>query len=149
MNTTRTTGGSSEASPAAQYGVDGFVVIRNVFSAEDVAELDAESWRLLARRDLIDSNNLRCRWQNHCDSGECRFDCFDPVIDLSPACARVARDQRILDEVSALYSEHACLFKDKLIFKMPGAASCSAVSRPNSVLTTRSSSSTTRRWSYR
>lgn len=33
----------------------------------------------------------------------------------------MARDQRILDIVSALYGEEACLFKDKLIYKPPGA----------------------------
>jgi ectoine hydroxylase-related dioxygenase (phytanoyl-CoA dioxygenase family) len=34
---------------------------------------------------------------------------------------RAARDRRILDIVGALYGEEACLFKDKLIFKPPGA----------------------------
>ena len=70
--------------------------------------------------DLIDTNNIRCRWQNHVETGECRFDCFDPVIDLSEACERTARDPRLLEIVGALYGEPACLFKDKLIFKPPG-----------------------------
>ena len=33
----------------------------------------------------------------------------------------IARDPRILDAVAELYGEPACLFKDKLIFKPPGA----------------------------
>jgi len=110
-----------DAAHVAQYHADGFLVVRQVFPAERIEELDAEAQRLYARSDLIDSNNIRCRWQNHVDTGECRFDCFDPVIDLSDACARTARDPKLLEIVSALYGEPACLFKDKLIFKPAGA----------------------------
>lgn len=109
-----------DATRKAQYHAEGFVVIRRVFSAAHIAELDAEAIRLRQRQDLIDQDNIRCRWQNDADSGECRFDCFDPVIDLSAACERVARDRRLLDIVGTLYDEPACLFKDKLIFKSPG-----------------------------
>jgi hypothetical protein len=69
-------------------------------------------------RIFIDTDNIRCRWQDDLD-GVCRFDCFDPVVDLSDACARVPRDPRLLAIVSSLYGEPACLFKDKLIFKAP------------------------------
>jgi len=46
---------------------------------------------LLGRTDLIDVRNLRCRWQPRCSDGECLFETFDPVIDLAPVCARLAR----------------------------------------------------------
>jgi ectoine hydroxylase-related dioxygenase (phytanoyl-CoA dioxygenase family) len=108
------------AAQTASYHADGFLVVRGVFAADRIAELDAEAVRLLARRDLIDQDNIRCRWQNDADTGECRFDCFDPVIDLSPVCERIARDPRLLDLIGTLYGEPACLFKDKLIFKSPG-----------------------------
>ena len=75
---------------------------------------------LPSRTDLIDTNNIRCRWQDDVNTGECRFDCFDPVIDLSDACERAARDPALLEIVGALYGEPACLFKDKLIFKPAG-----------------------------
>jgi ectoine hydroxylase-related dioxygenase (phytanoyl-CoA dioxygenase family) len=114
---TRTATGPIDAAQVAQYHADGFLVVRRVFSAERIAELEAEAQRLFARSDLIDSNNIRCRWQNHVETGECRFDCFDPVVDLSDACDRAARDPKLLEIVSALYGEPACLFKDKLIFK--------------------------------
>jgi ectoine hydroxylase-related dioxygenase (phytanoyl-CoA dioxygenase family) len=104
-----------------QYHRDGFLVLRQVFSSGEIAALEAEAGRLFARKDLIDSDNIRCRWQNHADTGECRFDCFDPVIDLSPVFEKLARDGRIIGPVSALCGERACLFKDKLIFKPPGA----------------------------
>ena len=43
------------------------------------------------------------------------------MIDLSPAIRAVAVDPRILDLLGEFYGEAACLFKDKLIFKPPGA----------------------------
>lgn len=104
-----------------QYHEDGFITLRGIFAPDEMAALRAEADRLFARADLIDSDNLRCRWQNHVETGECRFDCFDPVIDLSPMFEKLARDSRILDAVSALYEEQAFLFKDKLIFKPAGA----------------------------
>lgn len=105
----------------AQYRADGFLVLPGVFSSGEAAELQEEAGRLFQRTDLIDSDNIRCRWSNHHETSECRFDCFDPVIDLSPLCARIARDARIINAVSALYGERAHLFKDKLIFKPAGA----------------------------
>jgi 2-aminoethylphosphonate dioxygenase len=121
--TTTTTPPSLRPSEAqiCQYHDDGFLVLRGVFSAEEAGELAAEAERLFARTELIEINNIRCRWQNHVETGECRFDCFDPVIDIGPVCARIARDPRLFDAVGALYGEPACLFKDKLIFKPPGA----------------------------
>jgi hypothetical protein len=102
------------------YHDKGFLVLRAVFSHEDVEQLADEAAMIFARTDLIDKNNIRCRWKNNIDTDECSFDCFDPVIDLGPVCARVARDPRIMRAVGALYGETACLFKDKLIFKQPG-----------------------------
>jgi 2-aminoethylphosphonate dioxygenase len=104
-----------------RYHEDGFMTVRGLFAPDEMAALRAEADHLFARTDLIDSDNVRCRWQNHVDTGECRFDCFDPVIDLSPTFEKLARDQRIMEVVSALYGEQAFLFKDKLIFK-PAAA---------------------------
>jgi ectoine hydroxylase-related dioxygenase (phytanoyl-CoA dioxygenase family) len=110
-----------DAAQVAQYQADGFLVVRQVFGPDRIAELEAEADRLRSRLDLIDPGNIRCRWQNHVTTGECRFDCFDPVIDLSAACERTARDPKLLEIVGALYGEPACLFKDKLIFKPAGA----------------------------
>lgn len=117
---TQTAAATIDAAQIAQYHIDGFVVVRNVFAVERVIELQAEAEQLCQRLDLIDTDNIRCRWQNEVDTGECRFDCFDPVIDLSDVCARAARDPRLLEIVGRLYGEPACLFKDKLIFKAPG-----------------------------
>src|SRR5579862_3870025 len=104
-----------------QYQSDGYIIVRQVFSDEEMAALSEEANRLLRLRDLIDVNNVRCRWQDHVETKECRFDCFDPVIDLSDVFDRAARDERLFDIVAGLYGEPACLFKDKLIYKPPGA----------------------------
>jgi ectoine hydroxylase-related dioxygenase (phytanoyl-CoA dioxygenase family) len=117
---TQAGGGTTDTADAARYRADGYLVVRQVFAADRIAELDAEAVRLRQRTDLIDPDNIRCRWQDDVDTGECRFDCFDPVIDLSAVCERTARDPRLLDIVGTLYGEPACLFKDKLIFKAPG-----------------------------
>jgi 2-aminoethylphosphonate dioxygenase len=106
---------------AEQYHADGFLILRGIFNRAEMGEMDAEAARLFQRRDLIDQDNIRCRWQNCATTGECRFDCFDPIIDLSPVFARVARDERILSTMARLFGEPAFLFKDKLIFKPPGA----------------------------
>ncbi len=103
------------------YEESGFVVVRGIFAADEMARLSSAADRLLARSDLIDKQNLRCRFQGNCSGGECLFETFDPVIDLCPAIREVAVDPRLLDLLGELYGEAACLFKDKLIFKPPGA----------------------------
>jgi ectoine hydroxylase-related dioxygenase (phytanoyl-CoA dioxygenase family) len=106
------------------YDRDGFVVVRGVFSGQEMAAIAAEADQLLQRTDLIHADNIRCRWQPHVETDACLFETFDPVIDLAPACAALARDERLLSLVSALYGERGYLFKDKLIWKPPGAKGC-------------------------
>jgi len=103
------------------YHDHGFLILRGVFTAEEIAALAAEAQTLLSRTELIDTQNLRCRWQTHVETEECIFDCFDPVIDIGPVCRYFAYDQRIIRPLEAIYDDTAHLFKDKLIFKRPGA----------------------------
>jgi ectoine hydroxylase-related dioxygenase (phytanoyl-CoA dioxygenase family) len=111
---------SASSDARTRYERDGFLIARGFFGPDRVAALAADAEALRQRTDLIDLNNTRCRWQNDAVTGECRFDCFDPVIDLSEACAGVARDPALLALIADAYGEPACLFKDKLIFKSPG-----------------------------
>lgn len=105
-----------------QYCRDGFLVCRQLFDAVDMAEYAAEAQRLLVESlQLVDRNNLRCRFMPHFESGEPLFEVFDPVCDLSPTFARLAADRRLLAIVEAIYGEAASLFKEKLIYKPPGA----------------------------
>jgi hypothetical protein len=105
-----------------EYRQSGFIVRRGTFAAEEIAELTAETNRLLTERgDLIDPYNLRCRFMPHVDTGEKLFEVFDPVNDISPVCARITSDDRLLGMVESIMGEPACVFKEKLIFKPPGA----------------------------
>jgi ectoine hydroxylase-related dioxygenase (phytanoyl-CoA dioxygenase family) len=104
-----------------QWREDGFVVLREFFPVTATTAAADEAEELLTRhRAMIDPNNLRCRYQPNVATGRSVFECFDPVIDLSLACHRIALDARLLAALGDLYGEPACLFKDKLIFKPPG-----------------------------
>jgi ectoine hydroxylase-related dioxygenase (phytanoyl-CoA dioxygenase family) len=111
---------SAPSDTRVRYERDGFPIARHVFGPDRIAALAADAERLRQRTDLIDTNNIRCRWQDDAVTGECRFDCFDLVIDLSDACAGAARDPALLALVADAYGEPGCLFKNKLIFKSPG-----------------------------
>ena len=105
-----------------EYETHGFLVLRDVFEPAEMQTLLDESERLLSEhRDLISPNNLRCRYMPHFESGDPLFEVFDPVNDISPVCERFCFDPRIISAVESLYGEPASLFKEKLIFKPPGA----------------------------
>jgi len=114
---------TERVSPAgADFVRDGYMVFRGLLDldAVHVAARDAEL--VLERyQHLVSVRNLRCRWSDNVFTGECQFDAFDPIIDLSPPCRQLAGNPRLLTALSGLYGEPACLFKDKLIFKQPGA----------------------------
>jgi ectoine hydroxylase-related dioxygenase (phytanoyl-CoA dioxygenase family) len=104
-----------------QYEQDGFLIVRNFFSLDRITAASAEADALLRRTELIHTDNLRCRWTTDTRNQACVFETFDPVADLAPVCGKLAVDPRLLAAVGVLYGEEACLFKDKLIFKSPGA----------------------------
>lgn len=108
-------------SSIAAYHDDGFLVLRELFSGDEIAAVADEAEQLLQRTDLIDSDNLRCRFQPNESGGPCLFETFDPVIDIGPRCAAISADRRIYDVLEQIYDGEACLFKDKLIYKPPGA----------------------------
>jgi ectoine hydroxylase-related dioxygenase (phytanoyl-CoA dioxygenase family) len=103
------------------YERDGYVVVRGLLPRELVERAAAEALDLPRRhKHLIDKRNVRCRWRDDVFTGECTFETFDPVIDLSPACRDVAFAAPLMVLLHDLYGEPARLFKDKLIFKPPG-----------------------------
>ncbi|HEY2250819.1 MAG TPA: phytanoyl-CoA dioxygenase family protein [Planctomycetaceae bacterium] len=105
-----------------EYRQAGFIIRRHAFSADEMAELADECDRLLTERtDLIDPLNLRCRFMKHVETGEPVFEVFDPVNDISAVCEKFTTDARILALVDSICGEPASLFKEKLIFKPPGA----------------------------
>jgi len=105
----------------AQLENDGFVVLRGLFDAAAVLAAAAEAQALLQREDLTARTNLRARrtW-NMASNGEV-LELLDPVVDVSPLCASLANDPRLVQAITALREvPEVALYKDKLIFKPPG-----------------------------
>ena len=61
--------------------------------ASEMAAAVAEAERLLIeRRDLINTKNIRCRWQANVLTGaDCEFETFDPIIDIATVCWGLVR----------------------------------------------------------
>lgn len=105
------------AEQQADYQTKGYLILRGVFTKDEVLEWKRECARLLAS-DLVNPNNLRTRPRRVGE--ELVVERIDPVLDVSPPYAAIARDARILEPLRLLYSDDMLLFKDKLIFKLPG-----------------------------
>ena len=86
-----------------QYRQQGYLIVRRLFSEADIHEALEDADRLLQKRELIATENLRCRWQPHVKTQECLFECFDPVIDISQFCDRMAHDPRLLQVLGDLF----------------------------------------------
>lgn len=102
----------------SDYSAKGYVRLGGVFSAGEVASWDAESLRLL-RLGVAHGDNIRTVTYR-APGGLQVVDRLNPVIDISPVFDSLARDARIFSLLEELYGEEMLLFKDKLIYKMPG-----------------------------
>jgi ectoine hydroxylase-related dioxygenase (phytanoyl-CoA dioxygenase family) len=105
----------------AAYERDGYVVIPGLVPPEVLAAVREQSSRLLADSEIVDRNNLRCRYKIRPSDGEQLLDAIDPVADLVPAIKELAQSPAVLGVLRDLYGEEARLFKDKLIVKPPGS----------------------------
>src|SRR5882762_6546608 len=95
--------GPLSATQRRHFEDQGYLILRRLFSTAEMTAVAAEAERLpVERKDLLSTNNLRCRWQNHVDTGECLFETFDPIIDLGPECASLARNSRLLGVLAAI-----------------------------------------------
>ncbi|RXZ80400.1 phytanoyl-CoA dioxygenase family protein [Paenibacillaceae bacterium] len=100
------------------YNENGYLVLRNVFTAQEAAVWRQESDRLLSLDEYLDPNNLRVGYRNIED--RLIIEKIDPVQDLSAVFRNLVNDPRILDPLRDLYLDEPVLFKDKLIYKLPG-----------------------------
>ncbi|HVF57829.1 MAG TPA: phytanoyl-CoA dioxygenase family protein [Pyrinomonadaceae bacterium] len=103
----------------ADYRRDGYLALRGVFSADEVAAWEAESKRLL--RLGLSRDNLRAVTYRT-PTGLAIVDRIHPVADISPMFKALAGDARILGPLRQLYGGEMLLFKDKIIYKMPGVS---------------------------
>ena len=101
-----------------EYQVKGFTVARGLFSADEVSAWDSESRRLLS---LGLPSFGSTRTSSYGDSrGLSVIDRIHPVIDLSPVFKRLVNDERIVRSLEQLTGTKMILFKDKIIYRMPG-----------------------------
>lgn len=102
----------------SRYRSDGFVLLAGRFTLSDINDWVVECERLW--RDLSsDLGADRIQYRAGTAGGRVA-DRIDPVVDISPLFAALARDSRIVDAVSALLGAPAALMKGKLITKRPG-----------------------------
>ncbi|GAA3407847.1 phytanoyl-CoA dioxygenase family protein [Paenibacillus hodogayensis] len=101
-----------------QYGRDGYLVLRGVFTREEAALWRAECERLLSLSDIVDPLNIRVGFRQVGE--ESAVERFDPLVDISPVFAGLVKDERILTPLRDIYLDEPLLFKDKLVFKLPG-----------------------------
>lgn len=101
-----------------EYHQKGYVALRSIFTAAEVTVWDAESKRLL-ELGIAHEHNLRTVTYRT-SIGTLIVDRFSPIIDLSPIFKALTEDERILNCLRQLCSDDMLLFKDKIIYKMPG-----------------------------
>ena len=104
------------------YHDNGFVIVRNVFSSSEVYALADDVEQVAKQRvDLIDKCNMRVRFKHHVVTGEPVFEVFDPIADMSMVANDISHDPRLFNILHDIYGEPPELFKEKLIYKPPGA----------------------------
>ena len=102
----------------AGYRERGYLLLRGLFDGADVARWQRECDRLLAAGAAADPYDMRVGRRTV--DGRVVVERFDPVQDVSPVFHELARDRRLLAALSRLLGDTPLLFKDKLIFKLPG-----------------------------
>ncbi|NOU64758.1 hypothetical protein GC096_12045 [Paenibacillus sp. LMG 31461] len=102
------------------YNEKGYLVLRNVFSEQEAIVLQAECDKLLTLEAYTAPNNVRAGHKGYAN-GEVKIERLDPVHDISAVFADLVKDERILTPLRDIYLDEPQLFKDKLIFKLPGA----------------------------
>jgi hypothetical protein len=99
-----------------EYKERGYIKVSSLFTQEEVAAWQKECERLQSL-DLVNPNNKRTPFKNP----EVPYpEKIDPVIDISPVFAALTADDRITSTLKALFADDALLFKDKIIYKLPG-----------------------------
>lgn len=102
----------------SEYHEKGYVALRGIFNADEVVAWDAESKRLL-ELGIAHEHNLRTVTYRT-TTGTLIVDRYSPIIDLSPIFKSLTEDERILNCLRQLCQDDVLLFKDKIIYKMPG-----------------------------
>jgi hypothetical protein len=101
---------------AREYHERGYIKLSGVFSAAEAATWQAECDRL-QKLDLVDPKNKRTPFKHP----EIPYpEKIDPVVDISPLFTQLIGDVRLTKVLQAIFHDEALLFKDKIIYKLPG-----------------------------
>ena len=102
-----------EANRNVHWEARGWTLVPAFLNGDDLTMLRREADRLLDNGALFEQ-------RGSVPNSTTRSDRLDPVIDVSPPFAALARDQRLLRTVGDLLGGAAQLLKDKFIAKSPG-----------------------------
>jgi 2-aminoethylphosphonate dioxygenase len=103
----------------AEYSSRGYALVRGLFAPAEVAVWAEESQRLLRLSGFAREGDARGVVYRTA-AGLTVVDHLSPIIDVSPVFAALAADSRLTDALARFCGEPMSLFKDKLIYKMPG-----------------------------
>tara|TARA_B100001989_G_C24506855_1_gene448104 strand:- start:79 stop:918 length:840 start_codon:yes stop_codon:yes gene_type:complete len=99
------------------YERDGCFVVKSLFLPTEIQSMTEESMALV-QSGLVARDNLRTEmWER---DGQAVLSKFDPVADISETYAKAVYQDDTSSILSALFDEPAILFKDKLVYKIPG-----------------------------
>lgn len=100
--------------PSDGWDANGWALIPGFLAPDEVEALREEAERLCTNRALFDERGA-------IPNSATRSDRLDPVIDISPQFAALARDCRLRAVVEDTLGGEAQLMKDRFIAKPPGA----------------------------
>ncbi|MBD2465195.1 phytanoyl-CoA dioxygenase family protein [Oscillatoria sp. FACHB-1407] len=109
----------SQTTQSRHYWKNGYVVVRNVFTATEIDQLRAECDRLSAQKSLFSQHIPEAATRQNL-TGATVCDRLDPVIHWSGLFRAMAHDARLCEILRDLLNDEPILFKDKLILKPPG-----------------------------
>lgn len=109
--------GTYRSPKVQEYWTKGFVLLRGMFDSQEIDQWSNECDRLL-KKPWVKKNNVRTPFNRNSGIYPERI---DPIVDISSVFQNLATDKRILNVVEDIFQDSALLFKDKLIFKAPGA----------------------------
>ncbi|MDR6553145.1 phytanoyl-CoA dioxygenase family protein [Paenibacillus qinlingensis] len=102
------------------YNEQGYLVLRNVFTELEAKVIQTECDQLLTLGEYTDKFNIRAGHKSYVD-GSIAIERLDPVHDISAVFADLVKDERLLAPLRDIYLDEPLLFKDKLIYKLPGS----------------------------
>lgn len=99
-----------------EFHEHGFIRLRGLFDAHEVAAWKHEEERLL-NLEIINPSNSRAIYHNPQSAFPEKI---EPVVDISPLYKELANDHRITRVIHEIFQDEPLLFTDKLLFRIPG-----------------------------